>query len=113
MGAINLMHDEIEELENYRERKPKIYLYCIAMPVDVVGYALAEDGKMVASHISSDENWSKHDLGFDSNWHHDEYATHYPNGYELEWVSDLEGHAAFNAAFGLHVEANPVEATTR
>lgn len=110
MGQINLMHDEIEELENYRERKPKIYLYCVAMPHDVAGYALAEDGKMVACHISSNESWSKFDLGLQSDRHCDEYAAHYPNGYELEWVSDLEGHAAFKAAFSLHVAANSVEA---
>ena len=40
---------------------------------DVIGYALAEDGECITSHLSSGVNWSKHDMGLTSDWKHDLY----------------------------------------
>ena len=85
----------------------KIYLYCVPggiRPTDVMGYALAEDGHCIASHLSSNETWSKHDMGLTSDWKHDHYAKEYPDGYELEWVpmQDVETHVGLNAALCLN-----------
>ena len=88
---------------------PKIYLYCLAMRMgsgrvhgstpggDVFGYALAEDGKCLAQHLSSSVSFSKHDMGLTSDWKHE----HYPDGYELEWIDEdkLDAHEGFKAAF--------------
>jgi len=88
----------------------KIYVYCVPtgrssygvinnaeITGDVIGYALAEDGVCIASHFSSGCNWSKHDMGITSDWHHDSYKKHYPDGYELEWIDfkDLDNHSEF------------------
>jgi len=94
----------------------KIYLYCVALHTgsgrvngssvggDVIGYALAEDGKCLASHLSSDEWYSKHDMGLTSDWKHKLYAEHYPEGYTLEWIKekDLDNHEGFKEAFALN-----------
>jgi hypothetical protein len=72
----------------------KIYLTCFKYDdktQDVVGYALCEDGCCLASHLSSCEEWSKHDMGFwDSTWKHDIYEKHCPDGFELIWIHDAD-----------------------
>ncbi len=94
----------------------KIYLYCVALHAgsgrvngssfggDVMGYALAEDGKCLASHLSSDEWYSRHDMGLTSDWKHSLYEKHYPDGYLLEWIDekDLDNHEGFREAFALN-----------
>ena len=92
----------------------KIYLYCVDGGMregDVIGYALGEDGHGLASHLSSDEGWSKHDMGLTSNWKHDHYAEVYPGGYELEWVDnhDLDNHEGFKKALELNHKAKTEE----
>ena len=80
-------------------------IYCYAQPSgfghDVIVYALAEDGECLASHMSSCELWAQHDIGINSDWKHDAYRAHYPDGYRLEWVDTdkLESHGGFKAAF--------------
>jgi hypothetical protein len=56
---------------------------------DVIGMAISEDGKQIASHYCSGVNWAKHDMGLTSDWKHEIYDDLYPNGYELEWI-DIE-----------------------
>lgn len=88
--------------------KPKIYLWCVSAegwgPADVIGYALAEDGTGLASHLSSCLSWAKHDMGLTSDWKHDGYRKHYPDGFELVWLEpeELSGHEAFNAALAIN-----------
>jgi hypothetical protein len=86
--------------------KPKIFLYCykIGNGGDVIGCALAEDGSGLASHLSSNEAWAQHDMGLTSNWKHEFYQAHYPDGFEVVWVpmSELETHVEFNKAFDLN-----------
>lgn len=90
--------------------KPKIYMWCV--PINgwgegaVIGYALAEDGHGLCSHLSSNEDWSKHDMGLHSNWHHDTYQKHYPEGFELEWIDDTETHQGFLKAFAINQKNN-------
>jgi hypothetical protein len=83
----------------------KIYLWCVPSgwaPNDVIGYALAEDGTRLASHLSSHVGFSKYDMGLTSGWKHDFYKAHYPDGYELEWVDDPDNHPALLAALELN-----------
>lgn len=85
---------------------PKIYGFTSASEGhygDIAGYALAEDGTVLASHISSNEWFLKHDLGMDEsgdNLKHDKYKTHYPDGFELEYVfrKDRDAHQGLKAA---------------
>ena len=45
----------------------KIFLFCYPSGMrggDVIGYAIAETGEGLASHLSSSVEWSKHDLTF-------------------------------------------------
>jgi hypothetical protein len=52
---------------------------------DVSVIAVAEDGHVLARHVSSSEGWAQHDIGIGSEWKHDKYREHYPDGYELVW----------------------------
>ncbi len=80
----------------------KIYLACFKEGRSVIGYALAEDGTGLASHLSSHKGYSKHDMGLTSDWKHDTYAKHYPDDYELEWVDNPESHKGWLAAIKLN-----------
>lgn len=67
---------------------------------DLVGVAIAEDGMVLAQHVSSSESWVWHDLGVGSTRQHDHYAEHYPNGFEVEYVpmEQRDSHAGLQAA---------------
>lgn len=79
----------------------KIYVFAQATydSGDVVGCALAEDGHALAGHFSSSYDWFRHDMGLTSEWKHNLYAEHYPDGYELEEVQDPRNHIGFMAAY--------------
>lgn len=95
-----------------------IYLYCVATGQgsgavndstpggDVLGYALAEDGKGLCSHLSSNSEFSKHDMGLNSKWKHEFYSKKYPDGYKLEWIDekDLDGHEKFQLALKINLQ---------
>lgn len=97
---------------------PKIYLTCFAtglgsgnvkgstQGVDVIGYAVAEDGHCIGQHLSSNVMFSQHDMGFTSDWKHDNYSKHYPDGYELEWIDEenLNNHQGWLDALKLNKE---------
>lgn len=81
--------------------KPKIYCFInggILGWLNVVG--IAEDGHILSGHASSNELFAKHDIGITSDWKHDNYKEHYPDGYELEWIDcdDLSNHKGLNEA---------------
>ena len=69
---------------------------------DVLGVALAEDGTGLAEHLSSSEGFARHDIGLTSDWHHDDYRKHAPDGFELEWVDDVATHPGWQAALALN-----------
>jgi hypothetical protein len=71
--------------------------------------AVAEDGCFLASHVSSSETWARHDIGLTSDWKHDRYQEHYPDGYELEWVENAKTHEGLQAAYVLNQQQAPVE----
>lgn len=60
--------------------------------------ALCEDGHCLAQHCSSSERWAKHDIGINSDWKHDNYKGHCPDGYELVWLDNPSGIPEFEAA---------------
>lgn len=87
--------------------KTKIYLACFPQKwggrfEDVVGFALGEDGKGLASHLSSNVSFSKHDMGLTSNWKHEHYAEAYPDGYELIWIDDAKNDERWQKALALN-----------
>ena len=71
--------------------KPKIYAFANGRGVmGWSGAAIAEDGTpLKAGHCSSSEEWLRHDMGADgrSDWKHKIYREHYPDGFQVEWVS--------------------------
>src|SRR5678815_1937316 len=79
---------------------PKIYVFCNQKGCDGrgewhSGCALAEDGEMLAQHLSSSHDFVKCDLGNRrlgcNGFNRDkEYDKKYPQGYEVVW---LEGDA--------------------
>ena len=59
---------------------------------DVVGYAMAEDGTVLCSHLSSSQGFCRHDMGLTSDWKHNHYKEHYPEGYELVDLTDKKSY---------------------
>lgn len=68
----------------------------------IVGMAMAEDGTCLAGHVSSHEQWFRHDMGLTSDWKHDHYKEHCPDGYELIEVEDPRNHEGIQAAYKLN-----------
>jgi hypothetical protein len=66
--------------------------------------AMAEDGHVLAGHCSSHELWAKHDIGLTSDWKHEQYKAHYPDGYEVEWVDRPFDHEGLMAAYAKNQE---------
>jgi hypothetical protein len=73
---------------------------------DVVVVAVAEDGECVGSHISSNKYFAMHDIGVDSDWHHEDYKKKYPDGYEIVWLEreKLDTHEGLQRALKLNSE---------
>jgi hypothetical protein len=63
--------------------------------------ALAEDGNVLAGHTSSNEYWAQHDIGINSDWKHEKYKEHFPDGYELIWLDKPLNDEGFKAALAL------------
>lgn len=76
--------------------KPKIFAFINGgSPGWYSGAAIAEDGTVLpASHVSSSPGWARHDMGANgqSEWKHDVYAAHYPDGFQVEWVENVKEH---------------------
>ncbi|MGG4266505.1 hypothetical protein [Peribacillus simplex] len=73
------------------EVKPKIYCFINGGTDYFLNVAaLAEDGNHLAGHASSNGYFAKHDIGIESDWKHELYKKHYPNGYELVWLDEYE-----------------------
>lgn len=69
----------------------KIFIFINEVnPLGVIPVALAEDGTLLAQHVCSSEAFISHDMGITSEWKHDAYNEHYPEGWELEYIKDVE-----------------------
>jgi len=80
---------------------PKIFLVAEGSAPWIHGYALAEDGTWLTSHVSSSRAFARHDL--QTSVKHAAYKAHYPNGYTLvDYTADagdeLEHRADFMGA---------------
>jgi hypothetical protein len=64
--------------------------------------ALCEDGHCLANHLSSNEGWARHDIGITSDWKHENYKEHCPDGYELVWVENPEESEDVDKAYQLN-----------
>lgn len=87
--------------------KPKIYAFNNGGSRDWwYALAIAEDGTVLASHVCSHEGFMPHDLGVTSTWKHDLYNAHYPDGWEIEFVSydDVATHEGLQKAFSLNTK---------
>lgn len=83
------------------EALPKVYVFCNSCSHEWHEMmAMAEDGTCLAGHICSIHGWAWHDMGIDRDgWKRDLYATHYPNGFDVEWVDNPRDHAGLMAAY--------------
>ena len=89
-------------------RKPKIYCFLNGGQREWWNVlAIAEDGTTLAGHVCSSPSFFRHDIGITSDWKHDKYDAHYPNGWTLEWVDreDIAAHKGLQQAFKLADEA--------
>ena len=94
--------------------KPKIYAFSNTMNGgEGEAIAMAEDGAVVGSHWCSNEGWVPHDLGVTSDWHHEGYKEHYPNGFEVVFVkaADVDGHEGLQSAVKLHRDSSAPKAS--
>ena len=64
--------------------------------------ALCEDGHCLAQHLSSSLGFAKHDIGMNSDWKHENYKEHCPEGYELVWIDDPKNSLEIDAAYLLN-----------
>lgn len=89
-------------------QKPKIYAFSNAKDGgDGIAYAMAQDGTVLGSHWCSHECYVEQDLGVTEGSRpdrHETYAEHYPDGYEMEFVSasDVKSHDGLMEAFRLN-----------
>ncbi len=66
--------------------------------------AISDDGQWLATHMSSNDEWAKYDIGIgaDSNGQskrkHDIYNAHFPDGWELEWIEQPVTHSGLHDA---------------
>lgn len=92
---------------------PKVYAFCNTPPSPGCRWydciAIAEDGTHLASHICSHPSYGPHDLGVTSDWKHESYRAHYPDGFSVVWVEyddpELAAAMALNAKMGEGVSA--------
>lgn len=67
--------------------------------------ALCEDGIFLASHICSSAAWGPHDIGVTSDWKHETYKKHCPEGFEVIWVvGNPKDSPEVMAAYAKHLE---------
>jgi hypothetical protein len=84
--------------------KPKIYAFQTGggLDRDVYGMALAEDGQVLTSHLSTNLDYLKGDLGFletsMGKIKREKFAEHYPDGFEVIWLDNPQEDAGYMAA---------------
>lgn len=96
------------------KEKPKIFCFSnVVGGGEGMAYALAEDGTVLGSHLCSHEIYVQYDLGVAEGYRpdrHDDYKSHYPNGYQMEFVPahDVGCHEGISRAMKLNsAKRNP------
>jgi hypothetical protein len=85
-------------------------IYCFSNVVgggDGIAYAMGDEGTVLGSHLCSHEHYVPGDLGVTEGSRpdrHETYKKHFPNGYEMEFVSskDVGTHEGLQEAFRLN-----------
>lgn len=77
--------------ENYEMQKIYIYGKRVSSK-DLIFRAIAEDGTCLASHLQTTVKLGKYEMGISSQYKHEFYEGHYPDGYELEFVDNPINH---------------------
>lgn len=76
----------------------------------VQSLALAEDGTILAGHVSSSETWARGDCGYlDTPMGRNKraaFANYYPKGYLLEWIENPETSLGLALALGRSEKKN-------
>ena len=89
--------------------KPRIFVFVSDRPGVgwLLGMAIAEDGQLLAAHLSSSRDWLRYHLGLTSGLCHRSYRDHYSRGYKLVEVADDEvpGHQGLAEAIRRRQEA--------
>ena len=86
----------------------KIYCFSnVANGGEGVAYAIGDDGVVLGSHFCSNEYYVPMDLGVLEGYRldrHETYKKHFPNGYEMEFVSsvDFDTHKGLQEALKLN-----------
>lgn len=90
--------------------KPKIFCFSnVRGGGEGIAYAMAEDGTVLGSHWCSSERFVPHDLGVTPGARpdrHEEYAKHYPDGYEMVFIParEVATHKELERAWKLNQE---------
>jgi hypothetical protein len=88
--------------------KPTIFVFCNSCAPEWHSIvALAEDGTGLAGHACSSHGFALHDMGLTSNWKHDKYDKHYPDGWKLEWVDSPLEHPVLAGVIARLRKENP------
>lgn len=90
--------------DNQLSTKPKIYAFVNGGSDDWWNMAaLSEDGIFLAGHVCSHPVYGQHDMGVTSDWKHEYYRAHYPDGYEVIWVEDARTDSRLAEAHAKHM----------
>lgn len=84
MSFLEGLVEELEERERKELGAPKIFLFRHSARGDDESFAMAEDGTLLANHVTSAEGYVPVDLGEQAKGA--AYRAHYPGGYVLVYV---------------------------
>lgn len=71
--------------------KPKVYAFVRGEVMEnVLSEAYAEDGELLAYHLSSTREWAVYDMSPARKGR--VYLRKYPGGFDYEWVNDPDNH---------------------
>lgn len=80
---------------------------------DIAGVAIAQDGQVLASHLSTNKGWLRSDLGLTSKSKHDLYESKYPKGYEIIDCINSTNNEELEFALYLNSKRQPKQSDTR
>lgn len=94
-----------ERVKEIMDAPTRIYCFCNEGRENwYEGFAIREDGKVLARHVSGTEAWMPYHLGIGCTANHDNYKAQCPRGFELVWVHDPANHEALGRVYKLNQE---------
>lgn len=105
VGGQMELRSDFHQVREIMDGPARIYCFCnVGVPGWYEGYAIREDGKTLARHTSSTEEWMPYNLGIGSRINHGHYGAQCPGGFELVWVHDPANHEALQRVYKLNRE---------